>query len=250
MEMSRILPIKSAYNFRDLGGYKTSDGRRVKWRKLLRSSDFAKLSDEDKLFLEGLQLRHVIDLRSQPEVELLKDDVPQNVEVHNLYIDAGNLVPKFKKLMEDSELSENERFEEGMKLMKEMYRRLASDYSELFRKFFKIMQSDDSAKLFHCTAGKDRTGVSAALLLSALGVDRKTIYEDYLITNKALAGKYDDLMVYGKIASLFANVHEEFLDTFFNTIEEKFCSVEKYLTDELLVNLTTLKNLYLEDELD
>ena len=243
----RLLPIKSAYNFRDLGGYTGTDGRTVKWRKLIRSGDFSELLETDLSYLSGIPLLSVVDFRSEKEVESVPNSIPSTVRnIYRFPIDAGNLVPQFKELT-DMTVCLEEIYSQATKLMETLYKELVTTYNESYKSFFRILQNDETPLLFHCTAGKDRTGVAAALVLSALGADRSVIYEDYLLTNKALQGKYDHLEEeYGLVASLFKSVKKEFLESAFNGIEEQYGSVRNYLTQELDVDINRLEELYLE----
>lgn len=247
MDVCRILPIESAYNFRDLGGYIGEGGKSVKWRRLIRSGDFATLSEGDMSYLADIPLLSVVDFRSEKEIEQLQDRLPQSVRnTHRLSINAGNLVPRFKQLVEDSISHSEEVYQDAVKMMEDLYKELVTKYSGAYKSFFRILQEGEQPLLFHCTAGKDRTGVAAALVLSVLGVDRSVIYEDYLLTNNALQGKYDHLNKYGPIASLFKSVRTEFLESAFNEIDKQYGNIESYLTKELDVNLKHLRELYLE----
>jgi protein-tyrosine phosphatase len=245
MKRKRILPIESAYNFRDLGGYQGIDGRKVKWNTVIRASDFPGLSDSDIIYLDNIPLVSVIDFRSEKEVTLHPDRLPDSVRnIYNFSIDAGNLMPRFKSLLHEDH---DTILEKAVQIMANLYRELITTHSNQYRDFFKILQEGDGPLLFHCTAGKDRTGVAAALFLSALGVDRDVIYDDYLLTNSVLKGKYDYLKDYGPVVSLFTTVRKEFLEAAFDEIEKEYGSVENYLEKELNVDLNHLRNLYLEE---
>ncbi|HOI26620.1 MAG: tyrosine-protein phosphatase [Paludibacteraceae bacterium] len=245
---SRQLPIKSAYNFRDLGGYIGAEGRPVKWRTLLRASDFNELADDDAAYLASIPVKTIIDFRAHEEFLHLPDKTISSVEhIYNLSIDAGNLVPSLKALVDDPTLLEDERFAFALDMMFDMYRKLATQYDEVFRQFFEILQRDDEQPvLFHCSAGKDRTGLASALILSALGVDRETIFTDYLMTNQTLQGKYDHFDYIGSISLLFKSVRRDFLETAFAEIEKKHGSLEQYLTNTLSVDLSLMRTKYLQ----
>ena len=245
---TRMLPINSAYNVRDLGGYIGADGKSVKWRKLIRSGDFPHLSNIDKNYFEQLPLRTVVDFRAHDEAEKEKDFMPLSVrEIYHLRVENGNLIPAFQQIAEDKNMPADVAINKAVTLMRGLYIGLVSDYIDIFRKFFNIIQNQDNVPiLFHCSAGKDRTGIASALLLSALGVDRKEIFDDYMLTNKALIGKYDYLDSFGPITIFFKTVRSEFLEASFEYIETKYGSVNKYLTNELNVNIQHIRNLYLD----
>ena len=244
----RLLPIEGAYNFRDLGGYTGTDGRRIKWRKLIRSGDFAELSETDLSYLSEIPLLSVVDFRSEKETELIRNRIPSSVRnVYHLPIDAGNLAPRFKEFMENPDMGAEEIHSKTAALMEELYNELITTCSSAYKSFFQILQQEETPLLFHCTAGKDRTGVAAALVLSALGVERSVIYDDYLLTNSTLQGKYDYLKEqYGSIISFFSRVKTEFLESAFKGIEVQYGGVENYLTQVLDVDIEHLRALYLE----
>jgi len=247
MERTRLLPITSAYNFRDLGGYVGTGGKQIRWRTLLRSGDFHELSEEDANYLSNIPIRTVVDFRSEEEVNLLPDRlIPRLENPCHLAIDAGNLAPELTQLIEDKEITEVVRMERALGMMREMYRRLVKEHQDAYGTLFQLLQSGEAHPLlFHCTAGKDRTGLAAALILTSLGVDRKTIYEDYLLTNQTLQGKYDHLNYLGSIVTLFKTVREEFLSSAFDLMEEECGSAEAYLEKKLDVNLQHMQSLYL-----
>lgn len=248
MSNSRILPIKSAYNFRDLGGYIGEGGKSIRWRTIIRSSDFHELSDEDTAYLASIPLRTIVDFRSKDEVAQLPDHPISSVKnIYNFDIDAGNLVPGLTALCQDRTLPEKEKMEQALEMMRGMYRRLVFNHADAYRNLFELLQSGDAHPLlFHCTAGKDRTGMAAALVLTALGVNREVIYQDYLMTNQALAGKYDHFNHLGIIVELFKTVRKEFLETAFEQMAKECGSVEEYLKRRLNVDLERMRALYLE----
>ena len=247
MEKTRLLPIKSAYNFRDLGGYVGAGGKQIRWRTLLRSGDFHELSEEDANYLSQIPVRTVVDFRSKEEVNLLPDRaIPGLEQFCHLSIDAGNLAPELTQLIEDKDLTETVRMERALGMMREMYHRLVKEHQDAYGTLFQLLQSGKTHPLlFHCTAGKDRTGLAAALILTSLGVDRKTIYEDYLLTNQTLQGKYDHLNYLGSIVTLFKTVREEFLSSAFDLMEKECGSAEAFLEKKLDVNLQHMQSLYL-----
>jgi protein-tyrosine phosphatase len=175
---ARVLPLEGASNCRDLGGYRGRDGRPVRWRRLLRSDHLAGLSDADRSALRGLGLATTLDFRGEQEraaASYAIDGVAQHAltiepsvaqRMHALAADRSRLtVPAVRALMV------------------ELYLTFVDTHAHRFAEMFDHLLRADGAVLFHCTAGKDRTGFAALLLLSALGVDRRTIVEDYLLTN-------------------------------------------------------------------
>ncbi len=176
---SRLIPLQGGRNFRDLGGYKTTDGKTVKWGKLYRSGVLAGLTEQDYQLIEGLNIETVVDFRTNSErsseqthwqaspVEMITKDY----EMEGM--DA------IVQVLRDPEL--NRAKLEGF--MANMYPHILDDQKQNYTAMFDRMVNKDGGLLFHCTAGKDRTGISAALILTALGVDRQTVINDYLATN-------------------------------------------------------------------
>lgn len=237
----RHLPMAGGYNFRDLGGIKNSEGRYVKWGKIFRSDDLSHLTPEDLRYLSSIPLISVVDFRSEQEINVAPDKVPATTHKDYAYsITPGNLTQatdlvKLKSLNMDS-------------LMMEMNVLLVSDSTSIkrYKDFFELLQdSNEVPLLFHCSAGKDRTGMGAALILYALGVDDNTILQDYLLSNTYLEEKYVGYVKqYPQIAPLF-QVKPEFLQAGINTIKEKYGSVENYFTDVLNVDINKFREMYL-----
>jgi protein-tyrosine phosphatase len=178
----RILPLKTGVNFRDLGGYPTSDGHFTRWGRLFRAGSFSRLSDADRDYLGALSLKLVCDLRSDQETEQNPDVMPApGVEYwhHPLFThkESQDGVRRFLLSLNNAERIKNALLES---YTLDMIDRKGPLFGEILRRMA------DSAHLpmaFHCTAGKDRTGVTAALLLAVLGVPEDIIVADYSISN-------------------------------------------------------------------
>ena len=238
---TRILPLEGGFNFRDMGGYSTADGKTVKWGKVFRSDEMGRLTTADLDYLNNIPLLTVVDFRSKYEIEAAPDKVPASVvNTYELMINPGN----HSGIGDIDKLSEAN----GEEFMKEMNRAMVSDPAiiDTYKTFFALLQDEKQIPLiFHCTAGKDRTGLGAALFLASLGVDEKTIFEDYLLSNQLLEAKYksytDSLP---QLKPLF-EVRPQYLRAAFDTIKENHGSIEKYLRDALDVDTELIKRLYL-----
>ncbi|MDN5574930.1 MAG: tyrosine-protein phosphatase [Pediococcus sp.] len=180
MKKERLLDIDGSVNFRELGGYTTQDGRTIKWQKLLRSGDLSRLTAKDVKKLANYGLHYDIDLRSPSEASWLKDRLPDNTiyRSYPVYPIAQNDHSDLPKVPENSD---NADYSHPYALM------ILNPQSQLaFKIMFQDMLKNDQPKqslLFHCAAGKDRTGVAGFLILTALGVDYDTIKQDYILTN-------------------------------------------------------------------
>ncbi|MEN8162075.1 MAG: tyrosine-protein phosphatase [Myxococcota bacterium] len=177
----RLLPLEGAENFRDVGGYPSADGRRVRWGAVFRSDSLATLSEADLSTLDALGLRLVCDFRGDAEVE----------EEPNLLAGRAS-VRYWRRPLGDSNVQPAEwrrRFESGdfgdidsgwlTRSYRGMIDRSAPDLAAVFRR---LAAADAVPAVLHCTAGKDRTGVAVALLLLLLGVSRDCVIEDYALT--------------------------------------------------------------------
>ncbi|MDF9834374.1 protein-tyrosine phosphatase [Ereboglobus sp. PH5-5] len=238
----RHLPMAGGYNFRDLGGYKTADGKRVRWGRVFRTDDLNKLTTEDLAYLASVPITSIVDFRSESEIKAAPDLPAPSVRHQYAYsITPGNLTSaddlnKFTK-------KQTEEF------MIEMNRLFVTDERIIgqYRKFFKLLQDEGKLPLmFHCSAGKDRTGMGAALFLASLGVDEKTIFEDYLLSNRYLAGKYDPLIKKNPQLEPLYRVSPEFLRAGFEQMKKDHGSVENYLRKVLQVDLEKMRSLYLD----
>lgn len=236
-EYSRVLPLEGAYNVRDLGGYEAADGKTVKWRTVIRSGDLNRLTDADVTYLASIPIVSYVDFRDSTEVANAPDRRPSTLKNdYLLSIEAGSVV-EMKDIREGNTGD----------LLSMGNRMFVRDFQPQFREFFRIVQDRSSTPLlFHCSAGKDRTGFAAAMFLSALGVDRETIIEDYLMSADLVKEKYaEDVEKYPEIAPLMT-VHRRYIEAAFEIIDAEYGGVEKYLTEQLGVGIPLMRQLYLE----
>lgn len=168
------LPLKNAYNVRDLGGYACSDGGMTCWRRIIRGDDLPSLDAGDIQFLLDYGVRTVIDLRSPLECEEHPDPFRSISEVHYVYQPLGqDVVDDVNRVVADYPGMALERF----------YRSILENCGDSLRVIFEtIARAQEGAVLFHCKIGKDRTGVVAALLLAAVGVSTEDIIANYMVS--------------------------------------------------------------------
>lgn len=120
------------------------------------------------------------------------------------------------------------------------------DYVAQYKEFFRLLQDGNYLPLsFHCSAGKDRTGVATMLILSALDVDKETIMDDYLLSAKLVEKKYADYVKMIKVIAPLVTVDKEYLDAAYSKIDEKYGSMTKFLTETLGVDIQKMKEMYL-----
>lgn len=238
------LPMAAGYNFRDMGGIKNKEGRYVKWGKVFRADDLSKLTNADLTYLTSIPMTTIVDFRSESEIDEAPDKVPQGLKNHLLLsINPGSL--NVSGVMGMKDMIEKIGAEEAMK---EINRSLSTDSSHInqYKRFFAALQTDaDLPLLFHCTAGKDRTGMGAALFLYSLGVDESIIFEDYRNSNIYLEAKYAPIkQKHPEFSPLFV-VKDEYLRAGIDEIVKNYGSVENYLKNMLNVDLDQMKDKFL-----
>lgn len=172
----RLVPLEGTLNFRDLGGYATQDGRRVRWGRLFRSDGLHGLTDADHELLAAIGLRTVFDLRWDREREVQPSRLPaDSLVVHHLAVGED---PQGDDLME--RIFAGEVDEVPMQRLVEIYDELLDQGGATFATLLTHLSEPDALPaVFHCAAGKDRTGISAALLLRLLGVPEDVVLDDY-----------------------------------------------------------------------
>lgn len=257
-------------NLRDLGAYNISDTTAIHQGLLLRAAHLADATDGDLQQLATLPLTKVIDFRLEPEKQGRVDRIPEGAEYIALPIDAsGNAAAQAA----DSKQSSRKKFdirkiivmvafnEQAQQVARTMYHTLffSPDCQAQYAQFFReVLDTDSGAMLFHCSQGKDRTGVAAALLLAALGADRETIVADFDATNAVYAA---DVRKYSRRVRLFGGGDEELAvvkafigvntDSFvqeLDRIDSQYGSLDNYLkgpiglTDE---DMNLLRNRYI-----
>lgn len=238
----KLLPMEGGYNFRDLGGIRTKNGRHVKWGKLFRADDMSNLTDGDLNYLASIPITSVIDFRALSETRRAPDKLPHTARfTYPITITPGNLSTEG---IQANMLKQNIDIH-----MKQMNRLLVSDPAciRAFRILFAIIQNNLSAPLvFHCSAGKDRTGMATALILFALGVDEETVIQDYLMSKQYLEDKYAAFIAkYPKTESLFT-VKRMFIHAAINQIKREHGSIQDFLVKVLKVDVQKMKWLYLD----
>jgi protein-tyrosine phosphatase len=164
-------------NFRDLGGYRTADGRRIGWRRLFRADGLSRLSDADHRQLTDLGVATVIDLRTVDEAEQRGRFRVDRVPVRYVDLPLTDVLPATEELPSWGEAS----------YVATRYGQMVSRGAPALAGAFEVLGSGDALPaVFHCSAGKDRTGVLAALILAFLGVPDETIVEDYFLSASAM----------------------------------------------------------------
>lgn len=225
----RSIPLSGASNFRDLGGYAGTGGRPVRWRRLFRSDHLAALTPHDAETLQSLGLSRAFDFRGERE----RSAVPYTlagVAQHALPIEP-TVVQRLQELVEAGRTVTPEH---TVELMQDTYRAFVHDNAARFASLFEHLLDSDAPLVFHCTAGKDRTGFAAAMILLALGVPRQVVMQDYLLTNQlyrmppAVARRAPR-----EVLKVLWRVQQEFLDAALHAVDQDYGGVDQYLAREL-----------------
>lgn len=184
----RVVPLEGTINFRDLGGYQTNNGQLTAWRRIYRAASLGNLTVSDRTLLADLDIVNDIDLRSPSEQASYPDQVweTQHLIANPLYPTTG-----FERVVNNHRARRIfRRHREIPKIdnpIGNIYQNilLTKHSQQGFAKTFQVLLSmtPEQATVFHCAAGKDRTGMTAAIILMALNVPDQTIIQDYLLTN-------------------------------------------------------------------
>lgn len=178
--LPRAIPLDGASNLRDLGGWQVADGRRLRFGRVYRSATLANLTPRDVQAVAALRLRTVVDLRGVAEAAANPSRLPEGAERIPLVIE-----PTVGAGLRDIMLREMTTGEDVVALLRQAYLDYATTWLPSYRGLFDLLLEEGrQALLFHCSAGKDRTGLGAALLLTALGATRQTVLADYVATDR------------------------------------------------------------------
>jgi len=245
----RLLPLQGGQNFRDLGGYRTRDGRTVRWGLLFRSGSMHMLTPADYSYLGRLGIRTVCDFRDSREratrpaawpadraPRVLSDDYA--LDLSSLKLDAAATPPTA---------------EQARRAMTALYPAMLDRFNGQYRRMFAELLAGHAPLAFNCSAGKDRTGVGAALLLTALGVPRETAIEDYLLSNlyydpaRSGAQLTGAQAMPGEVMRAYSAADRRYIEAAFAVIDAHPGGADGYLRDRLglsAADLAELRRLY------
>lgn len=216
----RIIPLFAVHNFRDLGGYPTQDGRVTKWRTLYRADGLYRLTPEDARQVVDLGVRTVVDLRTNNEVKS-RGTFP--VDQHDV---AYHHLPIIDATWGETETPE---FDDVVEFLVWAYREMLAEASPKFADAINLLaQASVLPAVFHCAAGKDRTGLLAALVLGSLGVDASIIAADYGLTQQATLRLI-----------AWASEHQPDLADLYKTMPARFSAADPRAMQVILADLTT-----------
>ncbi len=243
----RRVPMEGTLNFRDLGGYRTTDGRHVKWGRIFRSDGLARLTEQDQTLLKQIGIKLVCDFRAPAEVEKSPNKLPPDGAIQTQGLPVVSHEFDTVAIMERIKKGDTDWINES--LMVEGYIRNIESFPDIWGTVINnLIDPQKRPLVFHCTAGKDRTGVCAALILLTLGVPAQVVIEDHQLSNILLApflpkmAKYlqpygvdvEDVMPY-LVAPRTAIV------AVIERIRAHYGTVDRYLNSKSGVDLRTLE---------
>ena len=250
----RIITLEGALNVRELGGLPLKNGRCVKYKKLIRSGRLSNLSEQDKTILcDDWNVSTIVDLRNEQEISEHPDIDLKGAVIKKICLLSGEkkaisredyglsismfAINRAKSLLEDGG---------SRHLLESMYSQMAQNEEciQRIREFFELLLvQNEGALVWHCTSGKDRTGVLGVLLLILLGADLETAKEDYLYTNIQNQAYREDLLERMRNRGAEYDVVEEmrilesvdwtYIAGFLRSIEKCYGSVDLFLTNEI-----------------
>jgi protein-tyrosine phosphatase len=266
LEKNQIIRLSGTDNTRDLGGLRTQDHQLIRCRRLIRSDHLNRLTPKDCAILENkYQVQTIVDLRRISEVSRQPD-----VKFHKAQILNIPLVPELQKRAAFSDLhnvgdlmiqSVHYMNDDVLAYQSKRYAEAAlSDFtSAAVQKWIKVLlETENGAVLWHCTAGKDRTGALTALILLILGVDLKVVKSEYLLTNQIITKKIQWIVDKTKLCTsdqhileqvrLLCSVHPRYFDSMMSAISSHYGHFSQYVRDHLHISeemIKTLKSKYL-----
>ncbi len=243
---ARLVHVKGAINFRDVGGYKTKDGKEVKWGKVYRSADVSKLTDTDLDTLEARNIHTVIDFRGVKESAAAPDHLLPDTD-YTLSPAGSDSLPNMQDMVK--------RMQKGDFLI-DFYTNtqyFGSRYKPLFQKLVALPEGE--SLMYHCTGGRDRTGMATALFLYILGVSKETIEADFVASNiylKSMNSKMFESLKQNPEVDVDAlqkamALKPELIQAMFTAIEREYGSVEVFFNKELGIGakeIAILRNKY------
>lgn len=252
----RLIKLDGTYNFRDYGGYKGFNGKKVKENLLYRADTLSKLSEADILKLESLNIRTIIDYRSKDERYNNEDKDIKGAKIYHL--DPIAKVAEFASSTDGSSMLDSLTESTLTKYLADENRKFVEGErgKEVYSEMLKLVLQSEGASVQHCTAGKDRTGYGSALVLLLLGVDLDDVIQDYMLTNEAGNLKprnYSALDIEDEelinALKLLEGVKIDYIQPALDAIYNEYDGVEEYAIKELDFSeedINSLRDKYLE----
>lgn len=217
----RRVPLEGAYNLRDLGGYAAANGLATRWGRFYRADGLHKLTARDQEAILARGVSKIVDLRHDHELS----------QAPNVFKDSDKLAYFNVNLVNPATTTRAD-----IRNLGDMYVDMLDNVQEPLLRVFELLSEDsEEAVLFHCMAGKDRTGVVAGLLLALAGVARETIADDYALTAANIAPLMDEFraarpeVVPADVYERFLGCDREYMERMLDHLESKHGGAERYL---------------------
>ena len=252
----RLVTLEGTHNFRDLGGYTTIDGKKVKWGAIYRSDHLGKLKASSRDFFSSLDVHTLYDLRSLEDAARKPDILPATATIEAISLpvyEEGTSRKSYYRMLRKAKPKDSVTHQ----LLIDANRRYIEKHNAEFSTLLKdLATKKEGAFMYHCSAGKDRTGFTSAIILLALGVPKETVIRDYMTSNYYRTPHNKKLFrisflvgIHAKVLRPILTVHPDFINEAFTAIEEHYGSVDNYLKEGLGITdeiKQTLRNQYLE----
>lgn len=242
-ETEKAIKIKKVHNFRAVGNIKNSEGRSLKEGTFYRSAHLHKLKNKSFDQLEKLGIKEIIDLRNSKEILDKPDKLPNGItyKKYSAFEDEGDQLSQARKLVLKGKVNASD----ADKRMIDFYREYVTENPATIKTIINEILESKEPVLYHCTAGKDRTGIITALILTILKFDKETIYNEYLLSNNFRKGLVEKRMslannlhfLYPKmdlqVLEKLSWVEKRYLDAAFDEINKKYGSTDAYIQQVL-----------------
>ncbi len=239
----RHIVMDGPVNFRDIGGIQNKAGKTVKWGMIYRSDKLSEVSEADQLKMTALNLQTIVDFRNKVEVSEEPDVYPE--AIHHVSLQIGDTSWNKKDMKQMLKVLKTNP-DTADYFMSDLYARIPVEWDYQYKAFFDLLTDSTKANtplLYHCTAGKDRTGIATALVFYVLGVDFELIKKEYTMSNyyrfEENRTNHTALKVYGideSVAPKLLGVEAQYMDNIFAHIAEVYGSVDQYIEETLGVD--------------
>ncbi|OJV22662.1 MAG: protein tyrosine phosphatase [Dyadobacter sp. 50-39] len=245
---ARYIGMDHTVNFRDLGGLKTKDGKTVRKGFIYRSDNLSKLEPGDFGAFNALRIATVYDLRTDHEIEGKEDRLPTNVRYRHTPVvqDSAGEIKGLKKRVLNGDITE----QQAREMTAKFYSDAVTVNIGAVKDILKQITTSEEPVLYHCSAGKDRTGIISALILSILNVDRQLIVDDFMASNyyrraraektlgKAKLGRVIKPKLNMDAIEILSTVDESFIQATFSAIDSTYGGIEPFIQNELGIDPT------------
>jgi protein-tyrosine phosphatase len=251
--VNRALPFKRVHNFRDLGGYLTSSGQSIRWNRLFRSGHLARMRKPDLELFRSLDIHTVVDFRSPGEKKRKPNRLPRFHDIRTVSLPMldpvhSSMAQEFRSRL----ISRDYRGFDPLESITRMYQSFATECSKQYQRFVHtVLEAQGQPVLWHCTAGKDRAGFAAAILLRLLDVPQETVIEDYMLSAD-YADRKELVIFLLKLArgqkglsviQPLLTVHRKWIEASFRAIDDRWGSFAEYTDQALALSLDDIAQL-------